>query len=372
MLKKRKVKFMTTNDDILFDQKGHVGLITLNRPKALNALNHGMAVALHKQLDIWAVDDTVHAVVITGAGEKGFCAGGDVVSLYHSGLKWKEGGDAASTDWRDFFHDEYLMNSAIHHFPKPYIAIMDGITMGGGVGVSVHGSHRIATERTMMAMPETGLGLIPDVGGGYFLPRLPGETGMFLALKGERVKAADCLYLGICHAFMTSDTIEAFIETLASFETINDQVIAEVIATFAGTPEGGRIEAQREDIDRLFAGDSLDQIFTNLENDAKTENGEWAMGQLAKLKKMSPTSMKVTFEQLKRGKSLDFNDNLINEFRAVCLIMAENDFYEGVRAILLDKDMAPKWNPTGFDGVTSEIVDAHFASRMGDKKELDI
>lgn len=359
---------MTSNSDILFDQKGHVGLITLNRPKALNALNHGMAVALHKQLDTWAVEDSIHAVIITGSGEKGFCAGGDVVALYNSGLLWKEGGDAASTEWRDFFNDEYRMNSAIHHFPKPYIAIMDGITMGGGVGVSVHGSHRIATERTMMAMPETGLGLIPDVGGGYFLPRLPGQTGMFLALKGERVKAADCLYLGICQSYMNSAHIEGFIGTLASFDLVNEQIIAESIATFAETPEGGRLEAQREDIDRLFGADSLDQVFSNLNAD----NGEWALGQLAKLKKMSPTSMKVTFEQVRRGKDLAFNDNLVNEFRAVCQIMTGTDFYEGVRAILLDKDMAPKWSPVDFDGVTSPMVEAHFAPRTGDNKELNI
>ena len=359
---------MTTNDDILFEQKGHLGLITLNRPKALNALNYGMAVGLHKQLDKWATDDSVHAVVITGAGDKGFCAGGDVVALYNSGLLWKEGGDEASIEWRDFFHDEYLMNSAVHHFPKPYIAIMDGITMGGGVGVSVHGSHRIATERTMMAMPETGLGLIPDVGGGYFLPRLPGETGMFLALKGERVKAADCLYLGICQSYMESANIESFIGALASFDIINDLIIAELIATFASSVDGGRLEAQRADIDRLFAGDSLDQVFQDLEADG----GEWALNQLTKLKKMSPTSMKVTFEQVRRGKSLEFNDNLKNEFRAVCQIMTGTDFYEGVRAILLDKDMAPNWNPTDFDGVTKAMVDAHFAPRTGDEKELNI
>ncbi|MEE8294105.1 MAG: enoyl-CoA hydratase/isomerase family protein, partial [Sphingomonadales bacterium] len=202
------------NEDILFINRGQIGLITLNRPKALNALNADMCRALREKLNAWAEDDTVKAVVIQGAGDKAFCAGGDVVALYKSGMAYRDG-DQTSLEWQRFFREEYRMNTVIKEFPKPYIAILDGITMGGGVGISVHGSHCVATERTMLAMPETGLGLVPDVGGGWFMPRLEGEVGMYLALTGDRLKAPETCALGITSGVVPSEQLEALISALA-------------------------------------------------------------------------------------------------------------------------------------------------------------
>ena len=331
---------MSASTDILFDVAGRVGMVVLNRPDALNALTHAMCVALHGKLDEWAVSDDVDAVVVSGSGERAFCAGGDVVALYESGLAWKAG-DEASTGWRDFFHDEYRMNAAIHHFPKPYISLLDGITMGGGVGISVHGSHRIATERSMLAMPETGLGLFPDVGGGYFMPRLPGEMGLYLALTGERVMAADCCYLGITQVFVASDNLGKLTGELAAAKSLNQHSVDEILEDLAGDPGETKVASHAADIDRLFAGETLEDIMAALAE----EDGEWAEKQLARLARKSPTSMKVTFRQLREGRRLGFNENMRMEFRIANHTLAGDDFYEGVRAILIDKDNAPAWRP---------------------------
>lgn len=347
---------MSAKTDILFDVSGRVGLVVLNRPNALNALTHGMCVALHARLDEWATSDDVDAVVVSGSGERAFCAGGDVVALYDSGLLWKAG-DEKSTGWRNFFHDEYLMNAAIHHFPKPYISLLDGITMGGGVGISVHGSHRVATERTMLAMPETGLGLFPDVGGGYFMPRLPGEMGLYLALTGQRVLAADCCYLGITQVFVSSANLEGLVGELAKASSLDQHSVDEILEDVAGDPGETQVAPHAEDIDRLFAGDSVEVIMEALAG----EESEWAETAHKFLSKKSPTSMKVTFRQLREGKRLGFDENIRNEFRLACRTLAGNDFYEGVRAILVDKDNAPKWAPATLGEVSDADIDAYFA-----------
>jgi enoyl-CoA hydratase/carnithine racemase len=350
---------MLGQPEILFRKQGNIGLITLNRPKVLNALTHSMASQLHAQLIDWSGDASIGAVVIEGAGDKGFCAGGDVVALYNSGKAWKEG-DARNLEWRSFFRDEYRMNAAIHHFNKPYIALMDGITMGGGVGVSVHGSHRVASERTMLAMPETGLGLFPDVGGGYFLPRLPGATGMFLALKGERVKAADCVALGICQSYVPSNSMEALKSALSAEDVLDHLRVTDIITSFsqdAAAIEGeAKLAPHQADIDRIFAGDSLQAIMVALES----EGSEWAVKQITAMAKMSPTSMAVSFRQIRAGGSLSFDDVMRMEFRIVNRIMEGSDFYEGVRAILLDKDFAPRWQPARLDEVSDDIIAHHF------------
>lgn len=343
--------------DILFEERGAIGIITLNRPKALNSLTREMCVAMHAQLDVWSAKDSVQAVVIRGAGEKAFCAGGDVVSLYHSGKAF-QAGDENSTGWRDFFHDEYLMNAALHHFTKPFIALLDGVTMGGGVGVSVHGSHRIATEKTMLAMPETALGLFPDVGGGYFLPRLPGEAGLFMALTGERVKAGDCCYLGICQLFVPSDRLDALVDELAAAETLSHMHVDDMLEDYADDPGVAKLAAHTAKIDALFAGDSVEDIFAALEQDG----GEWALAELEKLKTKSPTSMKVTFRQVREGKRLPFDDNMRMEFRIASHTLGEGkDFYEGVRAILVEKDHNPTWQPSALGDISDADIDAYFA-----------
>jgi len=348
---------MTDDAEVLFEERGSVGLITLNRPKALNSLTHGMCVAITEQLGKWANLKHIKAVIVVGAGEKAFCAGGDVVKVSKSVA-------AGTREWRDFFHDEYLMNIAIDEFPKPYIAIVDGITMGGGVGVSIPGDYWIATEKTMFAMPETGLGLIPDVGGGWFLPRLPGETGMYLALTGARIKAPDLYALGIASHVIASDQVGALIAAIAEMDIEERLDIERILDHFHADPEPAPLSPAFEDIDDHFGGESVDAIMTSLSND----ESDWAQKQFSILSSKSPMSMKVTFEQLKRGSATEtFRDNMRMEFRLVSHLMDGKDFHEGVRAILLDKDNKPQWNPASLWEVSDEDVEAHFADLGADE-----
>lgn len=336
--------------EVLFEKRGNIGLITLNRPKALNSLTHGMCVAIHKALNDWAMDDAVQAVVAIGAGDKAFCAGGDVVKVTKS---YKAG----NTEWRDFFHDEYLMNIAINEFPKPYISLVDGIAMGGGVGVSIPGDFWVASEKTLFAMPETGLGLFPDVGGGWFLPRLPGETGMFLALTGARLKAPDLYAQGIASHHIPSEKMDDVIAALAAADISGNDDAAAVLDQFHTDPGEPTLAPHYEKIDGAFAGVRVDEIMHQLELD----EGEWAQKQFKILCSKSPTSLKLSFDQLRRGKVLDsFRDNMRMEFRMVCRVMEGNDFYEGVRAILIDKDNAPVWSPNSLERVTREAIEHHF------------
>ncbi|MCK0067941.1 enoyl-CoA hydratase/isomerase family protein [Kordiimonas laminariae] len=343
--------------EVLFETRGNIGLITLNRPKALNSLTGGMATLIKAQLADWATKPSVHAVVVVGAGEKAFCAGGDVVKVCKSY-------QAGTEEWREFFHEEYLMNVAIDEFPKPYISFVDGITMGGGVGVSIPGDFWVASEKTLFAMPETGLGLFPDVGGGWFLPRLPGETGMFLALTGARLKAADLYALGIASHVVASDKVDGVIDALAAAEIKDNDDAAEVLAKFHADPEPAPLSPHFDDIDDHFDGTSVEAIMESL----KADEGEWAQKQFKILSGKSPTSMKVTYEQLKRGQGMEtFRENMKMEYRIVCNTMKGNDFFEGVRAILLDKDNAPVWQPANLADVSEAAVEAHFES-LGDKE----
>lgn len=342
--------------DILFNRRGHLGLITLNRPKALNALNIGMVREMRQKLMEWESDDEIHAVVVMGSGDRAFCAGGDVVSIYKSGQAWKENGCQGEAEWRDFFHDEYLLNATIFHYSKPYVAILNGIVMGGGVGVSVHGSHRVATENTLFAMPETGLGLIPDVGGGYFMPRLPGNAGMYLALKGDRLKAADCRAFGVCNSYVPVEKISDLLDEMEKQTKLDKDRVSILLAKFNEDAGEGVIAANRDKIDQYFDAENLRDIFDRL----WANGGEWALDQLKILKRMSPTSMLVTFQQMKRGATMEFNDVMKMEYCIVNEIMKGEDFYEGVRAILLEKDMKPFWMPEKYKEISDEMVEAHF------------
>lgn len=335
---------MTSDTDIIFDHQGAIGLVTLNRPKALNALNKNMCVALKDQLDDWAQDAAVQCVVVQGAGDRAFCAGGDVVSLYNSG---KEG----TPDYEDFFASEYRMNAAIGSFPKPYVALIDGVVMGGGVGISVHGRFRIATERTLFAMPETGIGLIPDVGGGYFMPRLPGEYGMFLGLTGQRLSGADCYALGIATHYVPSEKLEDLVAALAEGGPVEA-----TLASFHQDPGESEVAAHREAIDQHFCHSSVEDIIASLNG-----GDEWAQKQASKLSRLSPTSLKLTYRQMREGKALSLEDALKLEFRIVSQIKSGHDFYEGVRAQLVDKDRNPKWQPSELEDVKDADIDAHFA-----------
>ncbi len=348
---------MTNEAEILFEQRGSLGIITLNRPRALNSLSTGMCALMDAELIKWAADDAVRAVIIRGAGDKAFCAGGDVKTLAENS---PEDHHLAT----EFFATEYVMNSRIYHFPKPYIALLDGITMGGGVGVSVHGSHRIITERTLFAMPESAIGLIPDVGGSYFMPRLPGRLGMYLGLTGARLKGADILYAGIGTSYMTSEKIEDFISALARTE-INDATdVDRVIAGFAEDPGMAPLDEFRDLIDAAFGEETIENIMDHLD----AIDHEWAGKTLSKLKKMSPVSMKVIIEQILRGADLEFNDAMRMEYRIVSHIVSyQSDFYEGVRAVLIDRDQNPVWNPASIKDVSDDMVAAHF-EHLGDRE----
>lgn len=336
-------------NDVLFEQRGGLGVITLNRPKALNALTREMCVAMKAKLTEWARDDQVRTVVIRGSGERAFCAGGDIRSLYQAGK-------AAVPEALKFYRDEYRLNATIKHFPKPYVALLHGIVMGGGVGVSVHGSHRVANETVMFAMPETGIGLFPDVGGSYFLPRCPGEIGMYLALTGARLNTADTVCAGVATHFVPAKETEAL---LASLEAGTDPEMA--LRSFVEIPGKASLAESREEIDRSFAADSLDGVLAGLEGDG----GGWAAAMLETLRKKSPTSLKITFHQMREGARLSFDDCMRMEFRMVARVMEGHDFYEGVRAAIIDKDNAPRWNPATLADVSSADVERYFAP-LGD------
>jgi enoyl-CoA hydratase len=334
---------MTGNADILFEVEGALGLITLNRPKALNALTLGMIRAMDAQLIKWATDPNIASVMVRGAGDKAFCAGGDVVALH------QPGNDQLITE---FFRDEYRLNRTIFRYPKPYLALIDGFTMGGGVGVAILGRYRVATERTVFAMPETGIGMFPDVGGTYFLPRLPGELGMYLAMTGARLKGADCVDAGLAEACIASDRSEALISGLAAGR-LPDQMLPE-LADEAGAPA---FAGHREVIDRCFSAGSVEEIMACLE----AEDGEWEAKTLATMRRMSPTAMKIAHRQLREGAKLDFEDCMILEYRLSQRVARGHDFPEGVRAVLVDKDMSPKWVPPTLAEVSDEEIDGVFA-----------
>ncbi len=350
------------SDEISFETSGPLGLITMTRPKALNALTLTMIREMHPQLDAWAADPAVAAVAIRGAGERAFCAGGDVRAVWSAGQDGLHAPGKPGHLAADFFREEYQLNRRIHTFEKPYIALIDGITMGGGVGLSVHGDLRLAGPMTLFAMPETAIGLFPDVGGSYFLPRLPGALGLYLALTGERLKAADCLTAGIATHNLAGGAEEAVVEALAAADWGQGLAAAEAALKplLAEPAEPGKLAELQPAIDRCFGGkESVEAVIAALE----AEGDDWAEATLATLAKRSPTSMKVAFEQLRRGAALDFDACMVMEYRMSQAAMRPGrDFYEGIRAVLVDKDHAPEWSPASLAEVNVAAVEAWFAS----------
>ena len=336
---------MNQSDEILFSVEGRAGWIVLNRPGALNALTLHMFRALHAQLHAWENDGRVERIVIEGAGDKAFCAGGDIRALYEWGL-------AMDPQFLDLFREEYVLNTYIKYYPKPYIALMDGITMGGGVGVSVHGSHRIVTEATTFAMPETGIGLFPDVGGTYFMPRCPGETGMYMGLTGARLKAGDALYAGVGTSFVPRDRLPALRQALKTFADVD-----EAIQQYAGKADPETLSMHRGAIDRHFLQGSVEDVVDSL----KADPGEWAQKQAAIMATKSPTSLKICHRQLREGMTLDFRSCMRLEYRIVNRIFTGHDFFEGTRAVVIDKDNAPQWKPATLADVSASEVDLYFA-----------
>jgi enoyl-CoA hydratase len=340
--------------EVLVAVQGTVGRLTLNRPRALGALTTGMVGLMTKALLDWREDAAVTMVLIDHAGERGFCAGGDIRFLADSA---RAGGAGA----RHFFFTEYQLNHLLFTYPKTVVAVMDGVTMGGGVGISMPANYRIATERTTFAMPETGIGLFPDVGGGWHLPRLPGAAGTWLALTGARLKSAGCVALGIATDVLPSANIEAFKAGLIAAPGAVESLLADLEAD----PDGGASLDHQGDIDRLFVGATVEAIFADLEADGSP----WALEQLAILKTKSPLSMKTALRQLRVGGDLtDFADNMAMEMRIGARVVMSHDFAEGVRAVIVEKDNAPVWAPADLAGVTEAMLDDIFAPLPADQE----
>jgi enoyl-CoA hydratase len=343
-------KALPSVETVQFAVMGRVGLITLNRPKALNALDQQMCLAIDAALKVWEKDDAIAAVVIRGAGGRAFCSGGDVRLAREDGIAWKKG-ESDGRIVREFFRDEYRMDRRVATFPKPYIALIDGITMGGGVGISAHGTYRLATRRTVLAMPETQIGLFPDVGTSYILPRLPGEVGAWLALTGARLGAADCKLVGLATHVVDHERLDDLIADLAAGGDI-DRTIARHAAD-AGAPE---LPPNRAVIDRCFAHDRVEDIMAALDAD----DGAFAAETAATLRLMSPTSLKLTLKLMRKGRTLGIDDCFRMDYRLSQSVLAGRDFYEGVRAQLVDKDRRPKWYPASLDAVDDSAIDSLF------------
>jgi enoyl-CoA hydratase len=336
-------------DDILLNVEGHAGFMSLNRPSALHALTLPMVHAMTAALLKWRDDPAVKCVVIDHADGRGFCAGGDIAFLRNSAMN--DGGVSGLK----FFHDEYQLNHLLINYPKPVVAFMDGITMGGGVGISQPARFRVATENTKFAMPETGIGLFPDVGGGWYLSRLEGRVGQFLALTGARIAGAGCLSLGLATHYLTSNLLA---EAKSRIATEDVDRIDGILGTLSVTPPDSKIVETIVQINRHFASDKLEDILSSLEVD----ESDWAMKELATLRTKSPQTCKVALRQLAESLKLtDFSDNMAMEYRIASRVLVRADFAEGVRAVIVDKDNSPKWDPATAEGVTDALIDAIFA-----------
>jgi enoyl-CoA hydratase len=334
--------------------EGRLGIITLHRPKALNALNLAMVEQLDAILSAWERDPDVEAVLIRSAVERAFCAGGDVRSI---GIL--PDADEREALARAFFGTEYRVNHRINRFPKPFIALINGIAMGGGLGLSIHGSHRIVSETVRMAMPETVLGLFPDVGGTWFLHRCPGAVGRYLALIGPQVGAADALAAGLATHHVPMASFAALTADLTAAPTIDEAVVEAVIARHAATPEGGTLAARLDTIDRLFGADDLETLVETVR--AATTEADWIADAAAVLDRASPTSLKATWRRMTEGAGQSIERVLRDDFRMAVRIVRGHDFVEGVRAILVDKDHAPRWDPAHIADVDDARIDALLA-----------
>ncbi|MEU2061249.1 enoyl-CoA hydratase/isomerase family protein [Streptomyces sp. NPDC013455] len=341
-----------TEAPVLLRTEGRAGYLTLNRPGALNALNHAMVRAVDAALTVWESDPAVETVVITGAGERGLCAGGDIRVIHDDA---RDGdGTASAAFWRD----EYRLNARIARYPKPYVAVMDGIVMGGGVGVSAHGSVRIVTDRSRIAMPETGIGFVPDVGGTRLLALAPGELGTHLALTGAHIGAGDALLCGLADHYVPAAALPALVAELAA------SPLPDVLARHVQPPPRGELAERREWIDACYAAGTVEEIVRRLRDhggpDAK-ETAETLLGR-------SPTALKATLAALRRARSLGSLEQVLDqEYRVSCAFLRTPDLVEGIRAQVIDKDRAPRWSPATLAEVTDADVDRFFAP-LGDRE----
>jgi enoyl-CoA hydratase len=337
---------------IAFERRGAAGLVTLNRPEALNAVNFEMVRALAGQLAAWESDPAITRVIVAAAGGRAFSAGGDLRALYEFGRAGRT--REALAYWRT----EYALNALIKRYRKPYVALIDGIVMGGGAGISIHGSHRVAGDRFAFAMPETGIGFIPDVGATWFLPRMPGELGLYCALTGASLGPADGVAFGIATHRVGSNRFPQVIEALCGHEAIDA-----ILAAFAEPAGEGPLGPLRGAIDRLFSGNTVEDILEALDAEAGSgrNRAELAHTTAALIREKSPTSLKIALAQLRRGAKLDFSECMRDEFRIVSRLAVEHDLYEGIRSMIIDKDRAPRWLPASLQDVSDADVERHFA-----------
>jgi enoyl-CoA hydratase len=347
---------MLEEPEILLARRGTAGIVTLNRPAALNAVTRAMVRTLGEALEDWRHDRAVSRVILTAAGGRAFSAGGDLRHIYEAGRASRQEESIA------FWREEYFLNGMIKHYPKPYIALIDGIVMGGGVGISVHGSHRIAGDRFAFAMPEVGIGFFPDVGATWFLPRLPGEIGTYCALTGERLKAADALAAGIATHRVASARFAELVEALCSAVAV-DAILAAFAEPAEREQEPGPVMAHRPAIDRIFAAGSVEEILARLDAEAATAESDarWAGDVAATIRTKAPLSLKIALAQMRRGRNWSFDECMRAEFRVVSRVAYGHDFYEGIRAVIIDKDNRPRWHPSTLADATAENVERHFA-----------
>jgi enoyl-CoA hydratase len=332
-------------DEVLAHVEQGVGLITLNRPKAINSLNQTMVDVLRPLLTRWEDDDAVRAVVLSGAGERGLCAGGDVVAVYHSARK-------DGVEVRKFWHDEYLLNGQVGRFAKPYVSLMDGIVMGGGVGVSAHGSIRVVTETSKVAMPEVGIGFIPDVGGAFLLSRAPGALGLYAALTGAPFSGADAIALGFADHYVPHDQLGALRQTIV------DDGIEGALATHAIEPPASHLVEQRHWIDECFAGDTVADIVAAL----RGHDAGPAQDAADLIATRSPIAVSVALQAVRRAAKMEtLEDVLVQDYRVSSAAARSHDLVEGIRAQIIDKDRNPKWSPPNLAAVSAADVDAYFA-----------
>ena len=347
------------HQELLFEARNHVGFLTLNRPDALNALSDGMVHLMHARLREWAADPAIFAVVVKGAGDKAFCAGGDVRAIYESFT-------SSASLHHEFFATEYQLDHYIHCYPKPCIALMDGIVMGGGMGIAQGAGLRVVTDRTRMAMPEVGIGLFPDVGGSYFLSRLSGGLGAYLALTGVSIRAPDALYAGLADAYLPHEAVETFEHALGALRWSQNHLaeIDQVLRPLgtATLPEP-TLAAVRPAIDLHFSRPDIRAVIESLQAESRPQYAEWAGQTLKVIATRSPLMMAVTARQLQLGRTMGLADCFRMELGMVRHCFQQGDFMEGVRALLVDKDNAPRWNPARIEDVSEQMIEAFFAHR---------
>jgi enoyl-CoA hydratase len=348
--------------DLIARREGAVGVIRLNRPKTINALTLEMSLGVDAALDQFEADPDVALVLLEGAGDRGLCAGGDIRGLYESS---RAGGDLGKAFWRQ----EYIMNARIARFPKPYVAFMDGLVMGGGVGLSAHGRHRVVTERTKLAMPEVGLGFFPDVGGTWLLSRSPGEIGTYFGLTGQTMNGPDAIYARFADAVVPSNKLAALRETLVNLRAgVNSKDVKAAIDHFANGETAGPVAALRPQIDRWFAHDRMQDIVAELQRDGS----ELAQSTLKTLNEKSPRGMVVALKLLRLARaSASLEQCLVREYRAALEVFKSDDFREGVRAAVIDKDRNPRWSPPQIEDVTPEMLAPYFAEVGADELVFD-